>query len=136
MMASTLGLFKMAQNSLNTLPVIDRKMLTDLKLMMGSELQILFIQNFLDGVPGQLEELYTAIQECDDKKVRQKAHRLKGESLQMGAISLAAICQLIEHTAKDLQPTESTQYIILLERLEAEFQSVKILLQQENGHEN
>lgn len=126
----------MAQNSLDVLPTIDRKMLADLKLMMGSELQMLFIQNFLDGVPGQIEELHKAIPEGDDKKVRQKAHRLKGESLQMGANGLAAICQLIEYAAKEGQPTESTQYVVLLERLEAEFQSVKILLQQENSHEN
>jgi HPt (histidine-containing phosphotransfer) domain-containing protein len=123
----------MAQNSLDTLPIIDQKMLDDLKLMMGSELQMLFIQNFLDGVPAQIEELHRAAQECDDKKVRQKSHRLKGESLQMGANALAAICQQLEYIAKENQ---STEYIILLKRLETEFQNVKILLLQENGHEN
>lgn len=126
----------MAQDSFDTLPAIDKKMLADLELVMGSELQMLFIQNFLDGVPGQIEELNNAIQERDDTKIRQKSHRLKGESLQMGANSLAAICQLIEHTAKETQAVEPAEYVTLLKKLEVEFQSVKILLLQENGHEN
>lgn len=123
----------MTQDSFDTLPAIDQKMLADLKLVMGSELQMLFIQNFLDGVPEQLEELNHAIQEGDDGKICQKAHRLRGESLQMGANSLAAICQLIEQSAKE---TPLIEYTTLLEKLEVEFQSVKIVLQQENSHEN
>lgn len=126
----------MTQNSSETVLAIDTHVLLHIKLIMGAELQSVFIQHFIDGVQPQLEELREAIIHRDITKIRQKAHRLKGESLQMGANQLAMTCQLLENMAKEEDVTDELKYHEYLEKLEIEFSSVKILLQPENDHEN
>lgn len=126
----------MIQNSLNELPAIDHDVLVGLKRIMGDELQSMFIQHFIDGVPPQLEVLKASISDMDIPKIHQQSHRLKGESLQMGANQFAAICQLIENLAKNSDSHEKQQYYNYLTELGTEFLRVKISLQQENSHEN
>lgn len=126
----------MTQNSLDVLPTIDHDMLLNLKQVMGEELHLMFIHHFIDSVPAQLEALKISIINRDIFQVRQKSHRLKGESLQMGANQFAAICQLFENIHKEINVNEVQHYQNYLAQLELEFQKVKIALQQENGHEN
>jgi HPt (histidine-containing phosphotransfer) domain-containing protein len=126
----------MTQNSLDVLPTLDHGMLLNLKQVMGEELHLMFIHHFIDGVPAQLEALKISIINQDILQIRQKSHRLKGESLQMGANQFAAICQLFENIRKEINADESQRYQYYLAQLELEFQKVKIALQRENGHEN
>jgi len=127
---------QMTQNSSETVPAIDTHVLQHIKLIMGTELQSVFIQHFIDGVPPQLEELQEATIHRDIAKIRQKAHRLKGESLQMGASQMAMTCQLLENMAKAENITDELKYHEYLEKLKIAFSSVKILLQPKNDHEN
>jgi len=126
----------MTQNSSETVPAIDTNILSHIKLILGAELQNVFIQHFIDGVPTQLEELREAIIHQDVAKIRQKSHCLKGESLQMGANQLAMTCQLLENMAKEENVTDELKYHEYLEKLEIEFSRAKNLLQSENNHEN
>jgi HPt (histidine-containing phosphotransfer) domain-containing protein len=126
----------MIPNSPNAAPAIDTQMLSQMKLIMGAELQSLFIQYFIDDIPLQLEELRAAIVTMDITKIRQKSHRIKGESLQMGANQFAATCELIENMTKELGEVNEQKYHEYLEKLKIEFSRVKISLQQEKDHEN
>jgi len=54
---------------------------------------------FLDQVPAGLDDLEEALGREDADGVRKHAHSLKGSALDLGAGSMAAVCNSIEHAA-------------------------------------
>ena len=56
---------------------------------------------FLADVPIHLTALHAAIAADSAESVRQIAHRLRGGSLEMGALRMAPLCAAIEHAARE-----------------------------------
>ena len=79
-------------------PVLDRDVLDELHAVIGdSALQILSV--FLDDAPAMVQQLQQAAQSGDGPRLKAVAHSLKSSSANVGALSLSAIAQRIEHEA-------------------------------------
>lgn len=79
-------------------PVLDRDVLDELHAVIGdSALQILSV--FLDDAPAMVQQLQQAAQCGDGPRLKAVAHSLKSSSANVGALSLSAIAQRIEHEA-------------------------------------
>ncbi len=83
-------------------PVIDREVLEDLRVMLGSELDRL-IDVFLDDTPRLLAALENAVDGPDYDALRDAAHSLKSSSANLGAMSLSAAARRIEMGARERQ---------------------------------
>ncbi|MDV3436190.1 ATP-binding protein [Stenotrophomonas sp. C2852] len=80
-------------------PVLDRDVLDELHAVIGdSALQILSV--FLDDAPAMVQQLQQAAQSGDGPRLKAVAHSLKSSSANVGALSLSAIAQRIEHEAR------------------------------------
>ena len=75
---------------------VDRDVLNSLR---GLEPGLLgrIIDMYLRSVPGMLQTLRAAIVEGDPKRVETTAHQLRGSSLNLGAVSMASLCEELEH---------------------------------------
>ena len=81
---------------------------------------------FLADVPIHLKALGAAIAEKNIDAVYQIAHRLRGSSLEMGAIGMAPVCAALEQGARagSLQQAEAQ-----FERLDREFVATRRALE-------
>jgi HPt (histidine-containing phosphotransfer) domain-containing protein len=87
----------------------------------GSGLEAELIEAFKTDTAIRLEHLRQAIASADAARLRREAHTIKGSAWQMGADSMASLCQEIELAA--LQ-TPLTQLDERVNRLEARFVEV------------
>lgn len=102
-------------------PPLDYQVLEDLEQSVGHEFKISFIQQFIEQVPLQLAALQQSVTTGDAESLRQKAHQLKGESLQIGANPLGQLCEMVEIIAQsgqlELAPTQLSQIESELKRV-------------------
>ncbi|KRG52677.1 ATP-binding protein [Stenotrophomonas maltophilia] len=78
--------------------VLDRDVLDELHAVIGdTALQIVSV--FLDDAPAMVQQLQQAAQCGDGPRLKAVAHSLKSSSANVGALSLSAIAQRIEHEA-------------------------------------
>lgn len=82
-----------------TQPVLDRDVLDELHAVIGdTALQIVSV--FLDDAPAMVQQLQQAAQSSDEPRLQAIAHSLKSSSANVGALSLSAVAQRIEHEAR------------------------------------
>ncbi|MDM8560154.1 Hpt domain-containing protein [Candidatus Parabeggiatoa sp. HSG14] len=112
----------------NTTPSIDHNMLKQLNNMVGHNTTVLLIQQFLTYALQQLTALQQSLAIGDAETLRHQAHQFRGESLQMGANQLGAICERLETLAQqgqlDAAPTNLAKLKIELSRVQAAFTQV------------
>ncbi|MEN9848110.1 MAG: Hpt domain, partial [Pseudomonadota bacterium] len=69
----------------------------------------------------EIHRLAPLLQAQDFEQLRRSAHRLKGESLQIGANLLGDACKELEHAAQQQQFAESQQALQHLDEILAQF---------------
>ncbi|AEM53052.1 ATP-binding protein [Stenotrophomonas maltophilia] len=80
-------------------PVLDRDVLDELHAVIGdAATQIVMV--FLEDAPVMVQQLQLAAQNGDEPRLQATAHSLKSSSANVGALSLSAIAQRIEHEAR------------------------------------
>ncbi|MBH1432077.1 response regulator [Stenotrophomonas maltophilia] len=80
-------------------PVLDRDVLDELHAVIGdSAIQIITV--FLEDAPAMVQQLQQAAQNSDEPRLQAVAHSLKSSSANVGALSLSAVAQRIEHEAR------------------------------------
>jgi signal transduction histidine kinase/HPt (histidine-containing phosphotransfer) domain-containing protein/ActR/RegA family two-component response regulator len=80
-------------------PVLDRTVLDELHAVIGdAATQIVAV--FLEDAPVMVQQLQLAAQNGDEPRMQAVAHSLKSSSANVGALSLSAIAQRIEHEAR------------------------------------
>jgi HPt (histidine-containing phosphotransfer) domain-containing protein len=87
----------------------------------GSGLEVELIEAFTRDTALRLEQLRRAITNSDAARLRMEAHTIKGSAWQMGADSVASMCQEIELAACQ---TPLAQLDERVDRLEARFDEV------------
>jgi HPt (histidine-containing phosphotransfer) domain-containing protein len=87
----------------------------------GSGLEAELIEAFKTDTAHRLEKLRHAITNADAARLRMEAHTIKGSAWQMGADSVASMCQEIELAASQ---TPLAQLDERVDRLEARFVEV------------
>jgi len=83
---------------------------------------------FLADVPVHLSALRAAIADDRPEAVRQIAHRLRGGTLEMGALRMAPVCAALEHDAHAGSLTGAAAHA---DNLDREFAAVRAALEQE-----
>jgi HPt (histidine-containing phosphotransfer) domain-containing protein len=86
------------------------------------------IDIFLENTPPLIAELKQAVEAADPRKFQRLAHKLKGSSSNLGAKSLAKLCEMLERMGMQLETTGSQE---ILHRIEDEFTHVKHALHTE-----
>jgi len=84
-------------------PALDHNMLKDLDKIMGYDMRVLLIQEFITYAPPQIATLQQIFNAGDTEALWHKAHQFKGECLQIGANQLGILCQNLETLAKNGQ---------------------------------
>nr|WP_313227575.1 ATP-binding protein [Stenotrophomonas pavanii] len=80
-------------------PVLDRGVLDELRAVIGdAATQIVTV--FLEDAPVMVQQLQQAAQAGDEPRLQALAHSLKSSSANVGALSLSAVAQRIEHEAR------------------------------------
>jgi len=74
---------------------IKMEALDELRSLMGDSLNEV-LQTFIDYVPGQIDELSTAVMNDDAEGVFNLAHKMKSSSSSIGALGLAQMAEQIE----------------------------------------
>jgi len=77
------------------------------------------IQEFLEEMPGRLEELKAALEALDFKSIRSQGHTIKGTAGNMGAIALQKVAARLEAAGQGMDKETASQ---LTEQLEQQFQ--------------
>ena len=85
-------------------------------------------QLFLSDVPVHLSALRTAIADNSAESVRQIAHRLRGGTLEMGALRMAPLCAALERDAHAGSLGDASGFADTLDR---EFAAVRAALEKE-----
>ena len=98
--------------------------LDELRSLMGDSLDEV-LQTFIDYVPGQIDELSTAVMNKDAEGVFNLAHKMKSSSSSIGALGLAQMAEQIELIGRS-GSTEGTAE--LLEKLKGMYSDAEALL--------
>lgn len=80
-------------------PVLDRDVLDELHAVIG-DAATRIVMVFLEDAPVMVQQLQLAAQNGDEPRLQATAHSLKSSSANVGALSLSAIAQRIEHEAR------------------------------------
>ncbi|OUD12148.1 hypothetical protein TPSD3_13555 [Thioflexithrix psekupsensis] len=94
------------------LPVLEHSVLQNLQKIMGVDLYPL-LQQFIYTLPAQVVELNDLFAHAQWEMLARKAHRLRGESLQIGAMRIGQLCQFIELEAKSSSISPESLSILL-----------------------
>lgn len=113
--------------SVETTPSIDRRALASLKEIMGTEATMLLVNQFIAYAVQQIAALRQCVTQNDSDTLRRKAHQLKGESMQIGALHLGTLCKELETVAKQNSLSDAIYY---LTQIESEIQRVDTALTQ------
>ncbi len=114
-------------------PPLDLSVLEGLRELQGQgepDIVTELAEMFLDDATARLPSLYVALEEGDSERVEEISHTLKGSSGNMGATQMAEICAQLQDagTSHDLEHAPE-----LLDRLEAEFERVRVALEAEKS---
>ncbi|MFH2132468.1 MAG: response regulator [bacterium] len=112
--------------SMNELPTIDREKLDQLHQDIDDKYETL-IRFFLDNLPLKIERIRSAIVSNNAQKLKEAAHKLRGNSASFYAEKMADLCQKIELSAGE-NPVTVSQWLTLLEN---EARSVTQILRSE-----
>ena len=102
-------------NDFLAIPSFEHCHLQHLEGIMGSEMTLLLVQQFLQQAPSQIQALQASLVSHDTENIRRQAHRFKGESLQIGAIRLGKLCEQIEFLAQQDDLETLPPYLAFLE---------------------
>jgi len=82
---------------------IDRTALDRLLDLIGGDAEDLqeLVDEFEQSTPGLVAAMRTAVADSDVASLRIAAHSLKSNARDMGAMTLAALCEALEHAARD-----------------------------------
>jgi CheY-like chemotaxis protein/signal transduction histidine kinase len=104
---------------------VDPKALRHLQEIIGEDTARLLSQQFVAYATQQLAAMQQSVRQNDNETLRRKAHQLKGESMQIGAIHLGNLCKNLESLAKS---NRSESIKTCLVDIEAEIQRVNTTL--------
>lgn len=110
-------------------PLLDRELINSIRDMAGSEPDDLLselVANYREDATHCLSLLHQAIQQQDGQQIRHQAHALRSMSLNLGALSLGALCQDLELGYFQMSSLEQK---ILLTEIEQLYAEVMIALQ-------
>ncbi|MEG9856945.1 ATP-binding protein [Stenotrophomonas sepilia] len=80
-------------------PVLDRDVLDELHAVIG-DAATQIVTAFLEDAPAMVQQLQLAARNSDEPRMQAVAHSLKSSSANVGALSLSAIAQRIEHETR------------------------------------
>jgi PAS domain S-box-containing protein len=100
--------------------LLDEGMVQELATATGVTVDKL-VQGFNAYIQQEIHRLAPLLQAQDFEQLRRSAHRLKGESLQIGANLLGDACKELEHAAQQQQFAESQQALQHLDEILAQF---------------
>jgi CheY-like chemotaxis protein len=100
--------------------LLDQNMVQELATATGVTVDKL-IQGFNAYIQQEVYQLTPLLLTQDFERLRRSAHRLKGESLQIGANLLGAACKDLEHAAQQQQFAESQQALQHLDEILTQF---------------
>jgi HPt (histidine-containing phosphotransfer) domain-containing protein len=80
------------------------------------------IDIYLADTPDRLVALTVAARTGDSVVLSEQSHALRSSCAQLGALSMVALCRLIEQAAEAAQPLEGSR---LVERLKREFERLR-----------
>jgi CheY-like chemotaxis protein len=110
-------------------PVLDLAVIKTLQVDMGMDVLPL-LQQFVDSVTHHLHQLQAQTNTTDFEYLRRQAHRLKGESFQIGAMRIGELWQRLEAEAKAKRSDELssvfTQLTTALADLQHAMQQVEL----------
>ncbi len=105
----------------NTTPsLLDENMVQELAAATGVSVDKL-VQGFNAYIQQEIHQLAPLLLAQDFEHLRRSAHRLKGESLQIGANLLGDACKELEHAAQQQQFAESQQALQHLDEILTQF---------------
>ncbi|MGB3513710.1 MAG: response regulator [Microcoleaceae cyanobacterium] len=96
-------------------PILDVRMLESIASMGDEELLSEIIQDYLKYSPGRLKAIREAIATDDPKKLRMAAHNMRSSGANLGAVSLASICNKLENLGRADTTTGAAELFPLLE---------------------
>ena len=107
--------------------VIDLDVIATLRDLDDGEGEVLeeLVDLFLTDSPDRIAEMRGASASGDQELLKRAAHTLKGSSRNLGASSLAEICQVIESKSMEAQIEEASK---LIPQVEAELSKVEVAL--------
>jgi signal transduction histidine kinase/DNA-binding response OmpR family regulator len=111
---------------------VDYAVLQGLRDLGGEEMLRELVEMFLDEGQSRLATLRKALEEGDAQSVERVAHTLKGNSVNMGAVRMAALCAELEDVGASGDLSRGPE---LLERLKAEYERVHSALEAETSLE-
>ena len=106
---------------------INSEALDELRSLMGESLNEV-LQTFIDYVPGQINELSTAVFNNDADGVFNLAHKMKSSSSSIGALGLAHTAEQIELIGRAGSTEGAAE---LLEQLKGMYSDAEALLREE-----
>jgi CheY-like chemotaxis protein len=105
----------------SAVPELDPTALTTLRDLGGDEFVTEVIDTFLADTPAEIARLREALASQEAQDLRRAAHTLKSNGATLGATHFAALCQAIEHQARDHQLDGADEAIT---RIEVEHQAL------------
>jgi HPt (histidine-containing phosphotransfer) domain-containing protein len=108
--------------------IIDRKFIDRIREHGGDAIVAEVVDLYIADQSSILEQIRDAVAANDAVRLRERAHALKGCSVNLGAAGLGSLCQQIERLSSAGNLTEAPA---LIARLEAEAASVRQALQLE-----
>jgi len=112
-------------------PPIEQR-IKQVEKIMGPEMTRMLIQQFQAYGPQQIAALQQSLSDGDTESVRQQAHQLKGESLQIGANQLSSLCEKVERLAQQGKIEEAPAN---LAQIETEWAQVQAALTQVGSYD-
>ncbi len=102
------------------------KRLDELASELDHDFAVEISQLYIQDAPLQIEAIAEAIRGKKTEALIQSAHKLKGSSLNIGAVRLSSICLRLEQMGKSGMPLEEDGDV---QNLKAEFDTVQTLLE-------
>jgi len=112
----------------NELSSVDMSMLKQINDLVGHNTMISIIQQFQAYSNQQRNILEMHSIQGDMNNLYHVAHQFKGESLQIGALKLGALCEQLELIIQEGQPTEVIAEILV--KITREIERVNVVLTQ------
>jgi CheY-like chemotaxis protein/HPt (histidine-containing phosphotransfer) domain-containing protein len=109
----------------HTTAALDTSVLREFREMIGEDADDLFhelIDTYLDDAPGVLRNLRAGVEQADAASIAHEAHTLKSNCSQIGALSLATLCEELEAMGRSGNLREAASHLI---QAEHEFQRVR-----------
>jgi len=94
----------------DTVAAVDSKVLRHLHRDMGSGIGAI-ITMYVDALPEQIEAICQALQDQNGAQLQHLAHRMKGTSRNIGALTLADLCEALESQVDDMEAINSEQVV-------------------------